>query len=195
MCMKKIWLFLLIIFAFQCSDTSTGSSGDDAYITVDFFTDITVNASKSYSFGHSSFNATCDPATSCTSVLFVTSIDGITYCGFASQYKNPDLPSIQSTHPDYDTNSFRIKVYWQADSIPGSVALSASEYTIQITKNNTLYSVTSDNLNATITTVTESTLYTLTFNSAITVANAENSGLTITINAGDLITGVYYTNQ
>ena len=167
--MNKLFYVLAILISsalISCSNGS-GSDSDKGYVDPDLDESKTL-VSKSYTLGTFS----CTSSTTCGAIIFQGELKDVEYAGFAAG-------------KDSENSNFTLKVYWEADSIT-SVNLPSSSYSIIINDGNCEYTSTSDNLNVTISGNSGSTIYTITFNEAITVS--DDSSNTFTIIPGNTIT-------
>jgi len=121
--MKKSLFLLLIFFTAVTTISCGGSSGSssDDYTDPGFGEVDDTKSGKTFSF--SSIGESCS-GKSCNAVIFQEEIDGIDYVAIGVNDK-------------HDDDNFNMKIYWQASSIPSTVSLDESNYTININNNTT----------------------------------------------------------
>jgi len=166
-------VFILAAFftiaLFSCSNGS-GSDSDKGYIDPDLDSLKTL-VEKSYTLGSIKCPTSGTTSTECGAIIFQGDLKDVEYAAFAAG-------------KDSTNSNFTLKVYWEAESIR-SVNLPSSSYSILINDGTYEYASTTDNLNVTISSNSDSTIYTITFNEAVTVS--DDSSHTFTINSGNTI--------
>ena len=161
--MKKIAFLTILIFIvgimFSCNDSSSGDDVAVGYIDPALGTPKVINANKAYTLNTV---GTCVADESCLAIIYQGTVNGISYAGIGVQ-----------------NGSNKLKIYWQATSIP--------ETTLTLSSCTVVYNGTTAS-GVTITNVTFSKhptngTYTITFGTGFTAAG-------LTINATNNITAV-----
>ncbi len=188
--MRKFVFVVISIFitgiSFSCNNSS--SSSTTTGYTDPVFTTVKTQAKKSYTVAGYTCPSGGSPTDAdykaCGAVIYTGTLSDAAYTGIAA--------GKDSVNPN-----FNLKIYWKAVSIPSAVSgytpasgeLSGTTYKIQINNGTYIYSTTTDSLNISITSGTDSNginVYNITFNSSITVSDGNSH--TLTINSGDTIT-------
>lgn len=171
--MNRLITILAIIFSFSiisCSDSSGGHT-DKGYVDPDLDSAKTL-ATKSYTLA----GYTCSSSKACGAIIYKGELKDVDYVGFAAG-------------KDSANSAFTMKIYWEAKSIT-SVNLPSSSYTIIVNDGTNEYTSTNDNLNVTISADADAEIYSIIFQSDITVS--DGSGNTFTIATGNSVVAYIY---
>jgi len=164
--MRKIIFISAILLSVAIISCSGDSDSDVSvgYIDPGLGSAKTVNTNKSYNL--LGVSESCGPAGNCNAIIYQGTVDN-SYVGIAVNDKHDASPD------------FNLKIYWVDSSIPSSVNIASTGYTIKLIKGSTEYTTTANNLDLTIASQGDGT-YLVTFNGTINLGGVSvNSGSTI----------------